>query len=115
MIAVVGVLIAACDLVHALANQLAHMMMDMCLTSPINYAGNQPLGQTDVTVNFPQVQNSCIRTHARIIKKGGNFFALKGCKFKLKCGNYSRVDILPSFNNSLFRKELRIIHSFFDE
>ena len=97
MIAVVGVLIAARDLIRALTNQLAHMVLNVCGASRIGYGGNQPLSHSDTTVNFPEKQNPRIGTYTRVIKKGGNFLATKGCKFKLKCGNISHEWISSFF------------------
>ena len=75
MIAVVGILVAAVNLIGALAKQFGQMMENVALAARIVNRLHQSIHQTDLLVNFPHVQYAAVGADARLIETGRDFLA----------------------------------------
>jgi hypothetical protein len=69
MIAVVGIFVAAANLVCALAHQFDQLVVNVCLASRIVNRPDQSSHQADLLVDFPHVQYAAIGTDTRLIKQ----------------------------------------------
>ena len=60
MIAVVGIFVAAANLIGALAKQFTHLVSNVALPLPIFNDAGQHIAQPNLPVNFPQIQDASV-------------------------------------------------------
>ena len=78
MIAVVGILVAAADLVGALAKQFGRFMGNMGLAAVILNGRYQCIDQANLPVDFLQVQYAAIGADAWLINRAVIFLPFRG-------------------------------------
>jgi len=86
MIAVVGILVAAADLIGALAHQFGDLVCYVARAAVVGDDLGQSIRQSELAVDLSEQQHAAIGADARFVKQCRDFLAFEGCKFGLVCG-----------------------------
>jgi hypothetical protein len=88
VIAVVGILVAAADLIGALAHQFGDLVCYVARAAVVGDDLGQSIHQAELAVNLPEQQYTAVGADARFVEQRRDFLAFEGCEFEL---GYGRV------------------------